>query len=140
MNALATINQLVEYCTAVAKDKGWGWPTEKTKDHHFLGSQLMLVVSECSEALEDVRKNHLITQFKDENGNIYESIDHDQPTLRIGPLGTSRKPVGFPTELADIVIRCFHIAGEMEIDLAKEIIVKMAYNSMRSFRHENKTL
>lgn len=56
---------------------------------------------------------------------------HDDPTW---------KPVGIPSELADIVIRVFDAAGRYGIDLEKAINEKMAYNATRPQRHGGKVL
>lgn len=77
--------------------------------------KLCLIHSEVSEALEDFRDNKLETTFE-ENG----------------------KPVGMPTELADIVIRTYDLAGAMGIDLDKEIDIKHGFNKLRPHRHGGK--
>lgn len=44
------------------------------------------------------------------------------------------------TELADVVIRCFDLAGDYELDLTKAIIFKLIYNQTRGYRHGGKVL
>lgn len=51
---------------------------------------------------------------------------------------TDGKPCGFPTELADLVIRAFDAAGEFGIDLHAAIVDKMKYNRTRAYRHGGK--
>ncbi len=41
-------------------------------------------------------------------------------------------------ELADIIIRCLDNAAEFNVDIAKAVAVKMAYNSGRPFQHGGK--
>ncbi len=45
------------------------------------------------------------------------------------------KPEGLPSELADIVIRVFDLAGALGLDLDTAIEEKMAFNATRSHRH-----
>ena len=48
------------------------------------------------------------------------------------------KPEGLGSELADIVIRVFDLAGMLKIDIANEIERKMRYNVTRPYRHGGK--
>ena len=41
-------------------------------------------------------------------------------------------------EIADILIRCFDMAGALGIDLDEAVQQKMKFNSMRSYRHGGK--
>lgn len=75
-------------------------------------AKLMLVVSECAEACEDVR-----------SGNMELKIDEQG------------KPVGLPSELADIAIRLFDLCGWLDIDLSAAIATKMKYNATRGYKH-----
>jgi NTP pyrophosphatase (non-canonical NTP hydrolase) len=72
----------------------------------------MLCVSELSEAMEDWRDGKLRFYY-DENG----------------------KPKGFETEIADCLIRLFHMCGDLNIDIEKVLNVKMSYNKTRPFHH-----
>ena len=44
----------------------------------------------------------------------------------------------FAEELADLVIRAFHMAGQLGIDLEAEVARKMAINWRRPYRHGHK--
>jgi NTP pyrophosphatase (non-canonical NTP hydrolase) len=87
----------------------------------FISERLCLIHSEVSEALEDLRKMRGIRDITD-------------PEIK-GPAGIDQKPTGFGSELADIVIRVFDLAGWLGIDLGKEIIRKMEYNKGRPRKH-----
>ena len=97
-------------CHQNAVSKGW-WDEQIVN----IPEKLCLIHSEVSEALEDFRNGDMTTQYT----NVC-------------------KPVGFPTELADIVIRCFDLAGRMGIDLGEEIQTKHEYNCKRPYRHGGK--
>ena len=88
-------------------------------DRNF-GDCCTLIQTEVSEAFED---------FRDQG-----KVDSKSFIERDG------KPVGVPSELADIVIRCMDIAQEYEIDLEHEVIQKMEYNESRPFKHGGKAL
>lgn len=74
--------------------------------------RLCLIHSEVSEALEAYREGMDVTTL--ENG----------------------KPVGLPSELADIIIRVCDFAEFLGIDLAHEIRMKSDYNETRPFKHD----
>ena len=87
----------------------------KGADNLNIPTKLALIHAEVSEALEDHRDGKIATTF-DENG----------------------KPHGFAQELADIVIRVGDLAEMLDIDLEKEIAMKLKYNLTRPVRHGGK--
>jgi NTP pyrophosphatase (non-canonical NTP hydrolase) len=95
---------------ALATEKGW-W---EKKDRN-IGELIALCHSELSEALEDWRESKMKT-YLNEKG----------------------KPCGFPSEIADTVIRLFDLCEALGIDLEKEIESKHNYNKSRSYRHGGK--
>lgn len=52
--------------------------------------------------------------------------------------GPDRKPEGVPTELADVVLRCFDFAYVFGIDLEGAILEKHSYNADRPYLHGRK--
>lgn len=118
-----TIRELVTKAHMLARQKGWyeGPPRN-------IGELLALVHSEVSEALEAYR-----TDYR-------EDIPSDGTARRWfdGPPTVSAKPIGFASELADIVIRVADLAGYLGIDLEAEIERKHAFNLTRSHRHGGK--
>jgi NTP pyrophosphatase (non-canonical NTP hydrolase) len=86
---------------------------------------LMLIVTELAEAMEDYRKP----------ANPAIPLRQSLQTVHFENGG---KPCGFPSELADAIIRIGHLAAFLGIDLSDEVERKMAYNATRPFLHGNK--
>ena len=78
-----------------------------------IAEKLALIHSEVSEALECLRVGDMTT----------------------GTAAQSSKPVGFPSEIADVVIRVADLCGLLGIDLNKEVKMKMRYNRARPYKH-----
>ena len=114
-----SINDWVEACHTLATSKGWWDDTisDSILTPDELLSKLMLVVTEISEAAEEVR------------------IPGFDPCKA---LVVDNKPEGFPVELADAVIRIFDICGRLGIDLDAAIETKHRYNETRAIRHGGK--
>lgn len=111
-NDAPSISNLVDLAYKNAKAKGfYDTPVE-------FGTRIALMHEELSEALAEFR-NH-------------------KPYALVYTEGDSTKPEGIPVELADCVIRIFDAAGYYKIDLQAAILLKMAYNSTRAYRHGNK--
>ena len=71
----------------------------------FVGTKLMLVVTELSEAMEGYRKN----------------LNDDKLPHR----------KAFEVELADALIRLFDLAGALQLDVAGAFLEKLQYNRTR---------
>jgi len=112
------LNDLFKKMHQSALDKGWYEDKGSMADIYREGPPaIALIHSEVSEALEDIR-----------TGTIHEAVT------------VGGKPIGFPSELADIIIRVGDLAGRHGIDLGGAILRKMAYNQTRSHRHGGKAL
>lgn len=116
-----SLRELSRESHATSRQKGW-WRDQEVEGElsrqlvdEVIAEKLCLIHSEVSEALEDFRHGEMKTEFDSEG-----------------------KPYGFPTEIADIVIRVMDLSEAMGVDLQKEIEIKMAYNQRRSYRHGNK--
>ena len=103
---------LAQECKRIADEHGF---TDATP-----AEDIALMHSELSEALEDIREG--------------------LPLAELGYMQGSRKPVGVPSELADVVIRVMHFCGKHGINLGKAVLEKMAYNESRPFKHGGKVL
>ncbi len=106
---------LSEYCYGLAKQAGWWIDTETGEDvrtwpkkflNLWIGSKLMLVVSEVAEAMEGHRKD-----LMDEHLPHRKSIE---------------------VEGADAVIRLFDLFGGLGYDLGGALADKLAYNASRA--------
>ena len=111
------LNALAAKIYGAAKAKGW----HSRPDGYHLGDTIGNLYSEVSKALECYRNGDMALQY-----------------VVQGDLRAPMKPVGFPSEMADVLIRCLDIMHEMGIDIDKVVNDKMAYNTTRSQRHGGK--
>lgn len=107
----AKLTDLSICCFVEAQKRGW-----HESDEVDVPKALYLIHSEVSEALESYRDRDMNMWLRDSDG----------------------KPEGFPSELADIVIRVFDLAGLMNIDIGNAIVEKMKFNQTRPYRHGGK--
>jgi hypothetical protein len=117
-----TLRELVEQAHAQSRKSGWYDNGDRN-----IGEMPALIHSEVSEALEDWR-----------NGDMTGNVRLKYTAVADGPAIGIAKPIGFPSELADIVIRVADLAGYLSIDLEKAVTAKLEYNAQRSYRHDGK--
>lgn len=117
------IDEAVKQCYAIAKSKGW-WEESVT-----FGDKIALMHTELSEAFEEFR-----------NGHHLHEIYHNQIMSEEGEQYAHAKPEGVPIELADVIIRIFDLCGHYHIDIEEAIMIKMAYNKTRPYKHGGKRL
>jgi hypothetical protein len=98
--------------------KTMGWNDDRTFSDH-----IALMHTELSEAFEEYRNGHALTEV------YYSEGDNNFP-----------KPEGVPIELADVVIRILHFCAHQGIDLDTMLRIKQEYNHKRKFRHGGKRL
>lgn len=103
-----SINDIIRSAHSNASAKGF-WDKPQT-----FGESIALIHSELSEALEDYRAGETPNELK------YES---------------NGKPIGIPSELADVIIRIADLCGYHDIDLEKAVADKMIYNETRPHMH-----
>jgi len=124
-----SLTELQAVCWQNSEDKGFhdSEPTEPAELAVYNGNRLMLIVSEVAEAHEEIRKGYPADM-------TYYPSDY----LGSEPVDGPHKPEGVPSEIADIVIRCFDFAGSNGFDLGKVIQEKLTYNTSRAHMHGKK--
>jgi hypothetical protein len=152
-----SLNSLAKQAHETASRKGFGM--DEITAHAIL-AKLMLVVTEVAEAAEDVRAGNMTLdyEYKMKPGVFYptvrnghlgmEVVDETEPgvsqqmyplTPELGArLNFEVKPIGLPSELADIIIRVLDLAAILGIDMDAAVIEKMEYNANREHRHGGK--
>ena len=97
-----------------------------------IGTLLMLVVSELSEALEADRKN------KHADFETYQTKLNSEPNrafVKRSSLFQEYIKDTFEDEIADAIIRLFDLCGYMNIDIEKHIDLMLRYNQGRPNKH-----
>lgn len=124
-NTIHSINLAADVAHRNAVAKGF-WDDVDIDNLDVVGNKLMLIVGEVAEAHEEIRKG------VDPRETYYPG----KPTG--GIISRTLKPEGLPSELADVVIRVFDLAGALNIDLGESIARKMEYNATRPHKHGKK--
>ena len=132
-----------------------------------IGEDVALMHSELSELLEDHRAGKLAHEMMYERKIEIEPKVVDEirshvsrltgglvkePEVRFVTVLTDErshredgrevlhKPVGIPSEIADIIIRALHFSGKHGINVEAAVTEKMAYNATRTHMHGGKKL
>ena len=118
------------------KARGW-WENRDISNVDTNLGLLMLICSEAAEGCEEVRKGMPMFYTLP---NIMNSAGQPLQQFNEEPLRApaDQKPEGLGSELADIVIRCFDMAGGHNFDLGAAILAKLRYNATRAHRHGGK--
>lgn len=97
-----------------------------------IGTLLMLVVSELSEALEADRKSiHAnFSAYQEKLESEPDRAELKQPYLFQEFIKDS-----FEDEIADAMIRLFDLCGYLNIDIENHIKLKLQYNKNRTHKH-----
>ena len=106
-----TLNELGKLANKNAKAHGF------YDEPNPIPQQIALMHSELSEALECYRDGEMELTFNDKG-----------------------KPLGYPSELADVIIRIVDQAHDLGIDLDAAVAAKMSYNISRPYKHGRKVL
>ena len=123
---MTNLNEISKQFHERAKQKGF-WD-----DKREIGTLLMLVVSELSEALEADRKNKHADLYKFERRQLTSLLT--QPHWFINEFSAEIKDT-FEDEIADTFIRLFDLVGFLGIDIDKHIELKMKFNATREHKH-----
>jgi len=131
---------------ALAKEKGW-WDGFNPKDESVVPEKIALIHSEASEALEVYRERggrplrEQVYADADKDGERHAEQYPQTATFGGGThpaYDKPRKPVGFDSEMADVVIRVMDLCAHLGIDLERAIFEKHAFNETRPRRHGGK--
>ena len=112
-----SFRQLQKDSQRIARRSGF-YDDEDPNNARDIASRLMLIVSEISEALEEVRAN---------KPDYYYDFE-------------TKKAKGLAVELADAIIRIADFAEWRGIDLGPVILKKQEYNETRPYKHGGKAL
>lgn len=127
----AALTEMAKEIHAQAIKSGW-WPPIPADRN--VGEILMLITDEASEAHEEYRAGSLLSRMMYENPCSGEVTSQQTQCPEHG-LG---KPVGIPSEMADIIIRTLDACEAWGIDIAAAVAEKVAYNKTRPYRHGDK--
>lgn len=114
-----TIAQLVERITRWGESKGWDKPAMCATRGEALAAG--------STQPSDVDTNAVLAKI---------ALVHTEG--KYVEYEKDGKPEGVVVELADAVIRIFHLAGLLGLDLENAVLNKMRYNETREYRHGGK--
>lgn len=111
---------------------------------NWQGNKLMLIVSEVAEAQDEIRNGRAADETYYPEPALPSSLVAEVGVAKARELitadqeGKLRKPEGVPSEIADVVIRCFDFAATEGFNLGQIIAEKLAYNNTRPFMHGKK--
>ena len=149
---MSDLSEIAADVHATAKASGW-WDEDSRPS---FAEALALIHSEVSEALEEWRCGLLYSyQGFVESPTAVKIPGIEAPTAEDDSVSRMRprdfadrlamaeagwKPVGIPSEMADIVIRVLDVCEGFGIPLAEALELKAAFNKTRAYRHGGKRL
>jgi len=113
---LQSVEEWVAFCKENANKHGFKIVWERSEGPMNPLEKMMLIVTECSEVTEAYR-----AQTKPNDGKNKIHCDNWKEH--------------FEDEVADILIRLFHMCGDLDIDLLTVLRRKMQYNINREHLH-----
>lgn len=140
------LHDLIDRVSASNQQNGFSEFAETPEEGktRYIIEKLWLVGSELTEAGEELREGHGIHETYFEDLKIPESLIWEVGPEKARELiegdwaDRLRKPEGFPSEVADAIIRLLHLVAETGIDIEAAIEQKLAYNATRGHRHGGK--
>lgn len=133
------LNELAKDIHRTAVEKGWwgdlsDYRPDRPGGHNYarnFGEILCLIHSEVSEALEEYRDGHPLTEIR------HEATGHPEVAPETGVL-YGWKPEGVPVEMADIIIRVLDACAALGIDIDRALQLKTEFNKTRPHKHGGK--
>lgn len=98
-------------------------------DARSFGDDIALLHSEVSEAFEEYRGHGVLAFVRYADGSTGTAANAQYGGM---------KPLGVPSELADVLVRLLDTCDRYDIDLEAEFEAKLAYNATRGYKHGNK--
>lgn len=129
LEANIQLNELSHKIHEWSKEKGF---YDKPRE---IGTMLMLIVSELSEAMEADREDRYSEDF--ERFNWFNDWERGNKSNDCFNFHNYFKDT-FEDELADTIIRILDLCGHLNIDIEKHIELKMKYNETRERMHGKK--
>lgn len=130
VSELSIIDVLQHRVHEINRDNGW------FEEGRSFGDEMALLHSEVSEALEAFRDGMMVTMYRYES-KVGSGTLYAMQKERDGVIG---KPVGVPSEIADLFIRILDVCERYGIDLVDETRTKLRYNATRGHRHGGKAI
>lgn len=127
-----SLREMAERVRDVNVQNGWFYV-----DRTF-GDEIALLHSEVSEMLEEFRDHgtdRYVRVLDESSGNFDNVVLGREQEYPEGA-----KPLGVPSEAADILIRLLDTCWRHNIDLEAEFEAKLRYNATRGHRHGGKRL
>lgn len=132
------LNKLAKEIHKIAKAKGF-----YNKKNRSIAELIALIHCELSEAFEETRLDNDLTKIYYKGSflgsNDVVQINSKADKVKFGhEFVIDNKPLGFPTEIADTIIRLLDLSAYLKIDIDKVIKIKMEYNKTRPYKHGKK--